>query len=157
MKNFLNFRTLFCVLVLTGLVALSAHAQGPRLKVEFSLKDGNKTVLSKPINISVSYTKPAKRTAEDLAADAEVYRPFYIVLSYEGLDLELLRAFAQTKGSIDAEVVITDSYGRLATRKMAIKGLVLEGLNEQNGGEYSNSYVNLTCDVVYVNGIKLPD
>ncbi|MCP1996287.1 hypothetical protein [Flavobacterium sp. HSC-61S13] len=157
MKNFLNFRTLLCVLVLTGLVAVSAQAQGPRLRVEISIKDGKNTVVSKPINFSVSYSTPVKLTPEQIAEGVELTKPFYVVLSYEGLDLPMVKAFAQTKECLNADVIVTDTYGRLPTRKFELKGMSLEGLNEQNGGEYSNSYINFSCDVVVLDGIKLPN
>lgn len=155
----MNFKTLFFTMVLTGLIAVSAHAQmysNARIKVEVTVKHGKQTMISSPLTFSISYNKPEPVTVEENAEARATYSPFYIVFSYDLLDVSLIKTLTQSKEAIDMEVAIKDSYGKLPTRTYVLKDVVLGGLNEQTGSEYSSSYVNLNCAEATVDGVMLP-
>lgn len=159
MKNFMNFKTAFYTLVLTGLMVVSAHAQmysNARIKVEVTVKKGKQTTVSWPSTFSLSYNKPEPIIAEQDAAAAATYSPFYVVFNYDVLDINLIKELTQNNESIDMDIVIKDSYGKLPTRKYSLKKVTLGGMNEQSSSDYSNSYVNLTCAEATVDGIVLP-
>lgn len=54
------------------------------------------------------------------------------------------------------EIVVKDTYGKFSNRKYLLKKVTLGGLNEQSGGEYSSSYLNLTCYEATLDGVALP-
>jgi len=155
----MNFKTLFFTIVLTGLIAVSANAQmysNARIKVEVTVKKGKQTMVTSPLTFSISYNKPEPIESDDETANRATYSPFYVVFSYDLLDVNLIKELTQNKEPIDMEVAIKDSFGKMPTRTYVLKKVVLGGMNEQTGSEYSSSYVNVTCGEAMVDGVALP-
>lgn len=161
MITFVKFKTLICAIMLTGATFMSASAQqadNQRMEMQFVVSNGTTRVVSKLINFSLSYNKPIAAVSTDetaKSANVDDYKSCYLVISFERLDIPLLKAFTETKAKLDAEVIITDTYHKLPTRKIELKAIVMDGMNDQLTGDYSTAFMNLSCKELVVDGVKL--
>jgi hypothetical protein len=160
MVNLVNFRFLICVIIFTSLTLVSASAQqsdNQRMKIEMTVRDGTNSIVSNLSNFSVSFSRPSTDTTVKAVANVDDYKPCYLVISFDRLDIPLLKVFTQTKGKLDGEIIVTDSYGKFPPRKIEVKSLVMDGMNDQLTGEYSAAYMNLSCKELVIDGVKLND
>lgn len=162
MKSIVNLRNAFYALILTCLVTVNAQAQqmdSSRMVVEMTLRNSNNSIVSKSSKLSsfsVSYTKPTKTEGKKEAKEADE-KACYVVLTFLVMDIPILKTFTETTEKLDAEITITDRYGKFPNRKIILKDVVMDGMNDQISGDYLSSYMNLSCKELIVDGVKLKD
>ncbi|MCW3466171.1 hypothetical protein [Chitinophaga nivalis] len=156
----MKIKFVFFVLAFIGLTVETVSAQyaeEKRIKMEITVKEGNKQVIAAARSFTVSFNRasaPVKDTANKNAV-AETSRGHYLSIDFEKQDLPLLRAFIQNKGGLDGQLIATDSYGKLPGRKIEFKSAVLETMNDQMTGDYGSAFMTLACEELIIDGVKL--
>lgn len=145
-------------LYLSAETASAQYAEEKRVKMELTVKDGNKMVVAAARSFTVSFNRsnaPAKDTANKGVSPAEPVRGHYLSIDFEKQDIRLLQAFMQNKGGLDGQLITTDSYGKLPPRKIEFKSAVLETMNDQCTGDYGSAFMTLSCEGLIIDGVKL--
>jgi len=151
-KNF------FTLLLMTFLFvsALTYGQEDKRIKIEISLKDGNKIVKGTVRSATFSFTKSANNIAQkDGTEKAEVKNNYYFSLDFEKQDIALLTAFMKNKAGIDGEITLTDTYGKQPTRKFDFTKGKIDSLSDQLTADYTSSYMSLVCETLIIDGVKI--
>lgn len=158
MTKILNLKSVCCVLCFAFL-STSAWAQRidtARMEMTLKMRHGEKSLSSVLSSYSLSYTKPVLNGYMDtISNQADNYKTCYLVISFDRLDIPLLHLFSQKKVKLDGEILITDRYGKLPTRKVELKGVDMDGMNDQYTGDGSSAFMNLSCRKIIVDGIAL--
>ncbi|ERJ57670.1 hypothetical protein [Sphingobacterium paucimobilis] len=128
-----------------------------RMKIELSVQDGKETVLSNLTTLSISFSKPSTTTAVDSAIQQTVddYNPCYIVITFDRLDIPLLRLLMKKNTTLTGKIMVTDSYGKLPTRKIELNSIVMDGINDNFINDEETSYMNLSCKELIIDGVVL--
>lgn len=137
---------IFCLA--TGL-ASAQQLEEKRVKIEITVKDGNKSITSSVRTATFSFTKPAESST-----DAS-QKNYYLAIDFEKQDLNLLRAFAKNKNGLDGQLTMVDTYGKMPSRKFEFKAATLESLSDQLNGDYASSYFSLNCSMVIIDGVTI--
>ncbi|MDR2282537.1 MAG: hypothetical protein LBE37_04980 [Sphingobacterium sp.] len=151
----------FLFISLSSLFAIStSRAQqwdGNRMKIELSINNGANTTVSSLTSLSISYNNPSATTTKDSVDNLviEDYNPCYIVITFDQLDLPLLRLFRQKNTTLNGQITVTDSYGKRPTRKIELKSVVMDGMNDNFINDSETSFMNLSCKELIVDGIIL--
>jgi hypothetical protein len=130
-----------------------------RLKIELVLQDGkNTTSLIKSLTTSynrtlVSSEKNDKKKEE--SSDENTAKPFYLSMDLDRLDLAVLTAFNKNRQGMDLQINITDTYGKMAPRKLEFKSAVMDILTDQVTGDYISSYITVGCMGLVIDGVKI--
>jgi len=126
-----------------------------RMKIELSVQDGKKTVVSNLTTLSISFNKPAMATDSTNQQIVDDYNPCYIVITFDRLDIPLLRLFMQKNTNLNGKIMVTDSYGKLPTRKIELNSIVMDGMNDNFINEEETSYMNLSCKELIIDDVVL--
>ncbi|BAP31758.1 uncharacterized protein CHSO_2721 [Chryseobacterium sp. StRB126] len=146
------YKFLICILLFLPIKMLfSQQTDEKRLKIEITVKDGKSQLVSVIKSYTISYNKTLL-TAENKSNDVKA---FYLSLDFEKQDIPLLRAFTQNKNGLDGQITITDTYGKLPPRKIEFKSAVMDVMTEQTTGDYNGMYMNLSSNVLSIDGLKI--
>lgn len=148
----MNKKSLSLILIVFCFVTGFVSAQQPeekRLKIEITVKDGNKSITSPVRTATFSFTKPAASSTDTSQKN------YYLAIDFEKQDLNILRAFAKNKNGLDGQLTMVDIYGKTPARKFEFKGATLDALSDQLNGDYSSSYFSLSCNLVIIDGITI--
>ncbi|SFE02629.1 hypothetical protein [Flavobacterium phragmitis] len=121
-----------------------------RIKIEISLKDGNKVVKGAVRSATFSFTKSVMN-----AETNEVKNNYYFSLDFEKQDIVLLTAFMKNKAGIDGQITMTDTYGKQPTRKFDFTKGRIDSLSDQITADYNSAYMSLICDTLVIDGVKI--
>lgn len=138
------------IFVLFGKVA-SAQQDDKRMKIELIVKQGNETIVSTLTSASMAYSRQSY--AVD-SSDLPV-RNFNLAINFDKPGIPTIRAFIKNKNGLDGQIVITDTYGKLPTRKMEFKSAVMDGLTDQITTDYSSMYLTMRCTELIIDGLKM--
>lgn len=150
MKTLYQF-LIVIILFLPVQLLLSQQTDEKRMKVEVSVKDGKNQVVSVLKSYTISYNKTLLNN-DDKSSDVKA---FYLSLDFEKQDIPLLRAFVQNKAGLDGQITVTDSYGKLPSRKIEFKSAVMELMTDQTTGDYHGMYMNLSSNTLIIDGLKI--
>jgi hypothetical protein len=120
-----------------------------RLKIEITVKDGNKSITSAVRTATFSFTRPVAASSDTSQKN------YFLSIDFEKQDLNLLRAFTKSKNGLDGQLTMVDIYGKAPSRKFEFKGATLDALSDQLNGDYSSSYFSLNCSLVIIDGITI--
>ncbi len=154
MNIFKHLKSLCCLLILSCTAAHSLQAQSDeyrQISLELTLDNGEETVVSKIKTFSYSYTLPTVST-EDMP---EQLKPCYIVIGYDIVDISLLKLLNKQHPNLNAELLITDSYAQFAPRKILLKSLTLDGIYDQINASDTNSFINISCKKLIIDGVEI--
>ncbi|NWL03362.1 hypothetical protein DM790_21255 [Flavobacterium collinsii] len=121
-----------------------------RIKIEISLKDGNKVVKGAVRSATFSFTKSVMNTETN-----EIKNNYYFSLDFEKQDIALLTAFMKNKNGIDGQITMTDTYGKQPTRKFDFTKGRIDSLSDQITADYNSAYMSLICDTLVIDGVKI--
>lgn len=121
-----------------------------RITIEISLKDGNKSIKAPVRSITFSFTKSVVN-----AETNEVKNNFYFSLDFEKQDIALLATLMKNKAGIDGQITMTDSYGKMPSRKFDFTKGRIDSMSEQLTADYSSSYMSMICDSLIIDGVKI--
>lgn len=121
-----------------------------RIKIEISLKDGNKVVKGAVRSATFSFTKSVMN-----AETNEIKNNYYFSLDFEKQDIALLAAFMKNKAGIDGQITMTDTYGKQPTRKFDFTKGRIDSLSDQITADYNSAYMSLICDTLVIDGVKI--
>ncbi|WP_343691161.1 hypothetical protein [Chitinophaga sp.] len=136
--------------VLFGQVA-SAQQDDRRMKIELIVKQGSETIVSTLTSASMAYSRQSY--AVD-SSDLPV-RNFNLAINFDKPAIQIIRAFIKNKNGLDGQIVTTDTYGKLPTRKMEFKSAVMDGLTDQITNDYSTMYLTMRCTELIIDGLKM--
>ncbi|AWK06167.1 hypothetical protein HYN56_18820 [Flavobacterium crocinum] len=121
-----------------------------RIKIEISLKDGNKVVEGAVRSATFSFTKSVINSETN-----EIKNNYYFSLDFEKQDIALLTAFMKNKAGIDGQITMTDTYGKQPTRKFDFTKGRIDSLSDQITADYNSAYMSLICDTLVIDGVKI--
>ncbi|WP_289659921.1 hypothetical protein [Flavobacterium panacagri] len=121
-----------------------------RIKIEISLKDGNKVVKGAVRSATFSFTKSVINSETN-----EIKNNYYFSLDFEKQDIALLAAFMKNKAGIDGQITMTDTYGKQPTRKFDFTKGKIDSLSDQITADYNSAYMSLICDTLVIDGVKI--
>lgn len=121
-----------------------------RIKIEISLKDGNKVVKGAVRSATFSFTKSVINSETN-----EIKNNYYFSLDFEKQDIALLTAFMKNKAGIDGQITMTDTYGKQPTRKFDFTKGRIDSLSDQITADYNSAYMSLICDTLVIDGVKI--
>ncbi|OXA83182.1 hypothetical protein [Flavobacterium hercynium] len=147
-KNFSLILLFFCFL--TGMVQ-AQQSDDKRMKIEITVKDGNKTVSGLIRTATFSYSKPADADAKDKYPT----KNFYFSLDFEKMNIALLQAFTKNKNGIDGVITMTDTYGKSPARKLEFTKATLESMSDQLAADYSSAYFTIGSDTLIIDGVNV--
>lgn len=150
MKTIYKFLT-FLILFFPAKMLFSQQTDEKRMKIEVLVKDGKSQIASVIKSYTISYNRTLL-TAENKSAETKA---FYISLDFEKQDIPFLRAFVQNKAGLDGEITVTDTYGKLPPRKIEFQAATMDVMNDQAMGEYTGMYMNLSCNILTIDGLKI--
>lgn len=155
-----QFKPTFLLFLATVLFVTVSHAQQwerNRMKIELSLQDGKETTFSNLTSVSISFNKPSTTAAKDSVNQQTVddYNPCYIVITFDRLDIPLLSLFMKKNTTLNGQITVTDSYGKLPSRKIELKSVVMDGMNDNFVNDNETSYMNLSCKSLIIDGVML--
>ncbi len=127
-----------------------AQQDDKRIKIEISLKDGNKLVKAPVRSATFSFTKSVVNSETN-----ESKNNYYFSLDFEKQDIVLLTALMKNKAGIDGQITMTDSYGKQATRKFDFTKGRIDSMSDQITADYNSSYMSLICDSLIIDGVKI--
>lgn len=146
------YKFLICILLFLPVKMLfSQQADEKRMKIEVTVNDGKNQIVSVIKSYTISYNKTLV-TPDNKSNDVKA---FYLSLDFEKQDIPLLRAFIQNKNGLDGQIIIKDTYGKLPSRKIEFKSAVMEIMTEQTMGDYNGMYMNLSSNVLTIDGLKI--
>ncbi|WP_212004717.1 hypothetical protein [Chitinophaga sp. HK235] len=134
------------------------YSEEKRIRMEVTVKEGGKQVIAAARSFTVSFNRanePVKDSTNKSLSAAGPSRGHYLSIDFEKQDIQLLRAFMQNKGGLDGQIIVTDSYGKLPSRKIEFKLAVLETMNDQVTGDYGSAFMTLNCEGLIIDGVKL--
>ncbi|WP_104381202.1 hypothetical protein [Sphingobacterium sp. HMA12] len=160
MKISTQFKPVLLLFLTTIFFVNISHAQQwerNRMKIELSLQDGKETTISNLTTVSISFNKPSTMTAKDSVNQqvADDYNPCYIVITFDRLDIPLLRLFMKKNTTLNGQITVTDSYGKLPSRKIELKSVVMDGMNDNFVNDDETSFMNLSCKSLIIDGVML--
>lgn len=149
MKNWKCY-CLLPVLLLFGMFVNAQSSEDKRMKIELTVKHGTETIVSTLSSSTVAYTR------QDYAVDSSSLpiRNFVLSVNFDKSGIQTLRAFIKNKNGVDGQITITDTYGKLPSRKLEFKSAIMDGYSEQFASEYSSMYFNMRCAELTVDGLK---
>jgi hypothetical protein len=149
-KNLSLVLLFFCFF--TGIVQ-AQQSDDKRMKIEITVKDGNKTVSGLIRSATFSYSKPAN--ADGDVKDKYPTKNFYFSLDFEKMNIPLLQAFTKNKNGIDGQITMTDTYGKSPARKLEFTKATLESLSDQLTADYSSAYFTIGSDTLIIDGVNV--
>ncbi|RZJ52080.1 MAG: hypothetical protein EOO44_12920 [Flavobacterium sp.] len=142
-------------LFLTG-ISYGQQFEEKRVKIEITVKDGNKTITVPVRSVTLSFSKPLSvATATDSTEKKAETKYCNFSLDFEKLDIALLKAFMKNKSGIDGQIIMVDSYGKVPTRKLDFTKATLEALSDQLTADYNSSYMSISCASLTIDGVNL--
>lgn len=145
-----NFFTLFVIACLFFSLTTFGQQDDKRIKVEITVKDGNKIIKGVLRSATVSFTRSIVN-----AETNEIKNNYYFSIDFEKQDIALLSAFMKNKNGLDGEITMTDVYGKLPTRKLEFTKGKIDSLSDQITADYNSSYMSLNCDSLIIDGVKI--
>ncbi|WP_312333326.1 hypothetical protein [Sphingobacterium sp.] len=160
MKVSAQFKPVLLLFLATISFVNVSHAQQwerNRMKIELSLQDDKETTFSNLTTVSISFNKPSTAAAIDSLNQqvADSYNPCYIVITFDQLDIPLLRLFMKKNTTLNGQITVTDSYVKLPPRKIELKSVVMDGMNDNFVNDSETSYMNLSCKSLIIDGVIL--
>lgn len=143
-KTLLLLVTLISVFSITK----SQAQEAPRYKMEMTIEANGRSSKADISSVNYSISRNVYDTATEVKKEKgkakEVYpytqpNDFYITITLNKIDKELLTIVADKKSSFGGVITITDTYGKEAARKIAFKNGFVSSLTESLSG-YSASY-----------------
>ena len=140
----------FCFL--TGMVQ-AQQSDDKRMKIEITVKDGNKTVSALIRTATFSYSKPANTDTD--GKDKYPTKNFYFSLDFEKMSIPLLQAFTKNKNGVDGVITMTDTYGKSPARKLEFTKATLESFSDQLAADYASAYFTIGSDTLIIDGVNV--
>ncbi|MCR4033747.1 MULTISPECIES: hypothetical protein [Flavobacterium] len=144
------FFTITIIATLFFSVLTYGQQDDKRIRVEISLKDGNKVVKAAVRSVTFSFTKSVVNSETN-----EVKNNYYFSLDLEKQDIPLLATFMKNKAGIDGMITMTDNYGKLPMRKFDFTKGRIDSMSDQINGDYSSAYISLISDSLIIDGVKI--
>ena len=145
-KNFFTLLMVACLFI----SSLSYGQEDKRIKIEIALKDGNKTTKAVLRSATFSFTKSTVS-----GTDSEVKNNYYFSLDFEKQDIALLAVLMKNKAGVDGQITMTDTFGKLPTRKFDFTKGRVDSLSDQLTADYTSAYISLLCDSLIIDGVKI--
>lgn len=157
-------------LMLFSIAGAHAQSQNDRIRIQMTVTQSGKKIVSDLNNLSMSLTRPvddytatAPKTSDTSKKDYGVKTygsGAYLNLEIKTLSNELLTLFSKKSNVFDGTVTITDSYGKIPERVISFKKARLYSLSDQYSGTYysdtyGSSMVAFYCDELAINGITI--
>ncbi|MCS4305618.1 hypothetical protein [Chryseobacterium sp. BIGb0232] len=151
MKTIYKF-LIFILLFLPVKFLFSQQPDEKRISIEVSVKDGKNQIASVIKSYTISYNRTLITPENNKSGETKA---FYISLDFEKQDIPLLKAFVQNKSGLDGQITITDTFGKLPARKIEFKSAVMDLMTDQTTGDYHGMFMNLSCNVLIIDGLKI--
>lgn len=151
MKTIYKFLTCFFLFFFSNLL-FSQQTDEKRMKIEVSVKDGKNQIISVIKSYTISYNRTLLTPENNKSGETKA---FYISLDFEKQDIPFLKAFVQNKTGLDGQITVTDTYGKLPSRKIEFQSATMDVMNDQSMGEYTGMYMNLSCNILTIDGLKI--
>ncbi|UHO40108.1 hypothetical protein H5J24_08910 [Chryseobacterium capnotolerans] len=151
MKTIYKFLT-FLILFFPAKMLLSQQTDEKRMKIEVSVKDGKNQIASVIKSYTISYNRTLITPENNKSGETKA---FYISLDFEKQDIPFLRAFVQNKAGLDGQITVTDTYGKLPSRKIEFQSATMDIMNDQAMGDYTGMFINLSCNILTIDGLKI--
>lgn len=151
MKTIYKFLT-FLILFFPAKMLFSQQTDEKRIKIEVSVKEGKNQIASVIKSYTLSYNKTLLTPENNKSGETKA---FYISLDFEKQDIPLLRAFIQNKSGLDGQITVTDTYGKLPARKIEFQSATMDVMNDQTMGEHTGMFMNLSCNILAIDGLKI--
>lgn len=127
-----------------------------RVKIELTVKDGNKTIVAPIRSVTFSFTKSTSNsTAADGSEKKEVTKNYYFSLDLEKQNIALLKAFMTNKNGLDGQVIMIDTYGKMPPRKLEFTKANIDSLSDQITGDYTSAYLSIICSTLIIDGVNV--
>lgn len=151
-KKFTLLLIVFCFL--TGMSY--GQQEDKRVKIEITVKDGNKTIVAPVRTATFSFTTSANNsTATDGSEKKEQTKNYYFSIDFEKQNIELLKAFMTNKNGLDGAITVVDSYGKLPSRKLEFTKANIDSLSDQITADYTSAYMSIVCATLIIDGVKV--
>ncbi|KAF2508289.1 hypothetical protein [Flavobacterium foetidum] len=134
---------------------MHAQQEDKRIKIEITLKDGNKTIKAAVRSATFSFTRSVNNFSGTESKENKETNNYYFSLDFEKQDIALLAVFMKNKGGVDGQITMTDSYGKLPSRKFDFTKARIDSLSDQINADYSSSYFSLICSSMIIDGVNL--
>ncbi|MFB9079194.1 hypothetical protein ACFFLS_04000 [Flavobacterium procerum] len=134
------------------------HAQqqdDKRIKIEITLKDGNKTIKGAVRSATFSFTRSVNNFSGTESTENKETNNYFFSLDFEKQDIALLTVFMKNKGGVDGQITMTDSYGKLPARKFEFTKARIDSLSDQINADYSSSYFSIICASMMIDGVNV--
>jgi len=149
-KNLFTLLAIACLFV----SSLTYGQDDKRIKIEITLKEGNKTTKAVLRSATFSFTK-SSIAAADGSDKTEVKNNYYFSLDFEKQDIALLAVLMKNKAGVDGQITMTDQFGKLPTRKFDFTKGRVDSLSDQLTADYTSAYISLLCDSLIIDGVKI--
>lgn len=145
-----NFFTLIMAACLFFSALTFGQQDDKRIKIEISVKDGNKIVKGTIRSATLSFTKTVINSETN-----EIKNNYYFSIDFEKQDIALLAVFMKNKAGVDGQITMTDVFGKLPSRKFDFTKGRIDSLSDQITADYNSSYLSLICDSLIIDGVKI--
>lgn len=151
---------IFIFLFLPVKLLLAQKEDDKRMKIELIVKDGKNTTSSALKSFTTSYnrtlvTSEKKTPGKAPNHEEDVVKPFYLSMDFERQDIPILKAFSDNRTGIDVLINVTDTYGKLPSRKFEFKSAVMDIMTDQVVGESTAAYITVGCIGLTIDGVKI--
>lgn len=171
-----NIIALMSMVLFTSLQIKTAHAQQEesRISIVLSVKSQGKTINTTLNSVSTTLSRYNDETAVSLPVKGKdststktnvattAYKPgvFYLIMDAKNLQDDMMKLLASKKTTFDGTITITDSYGKIPTRKIQFLNGSLSSYSDQFSSTYygdsvGNVSLSLNCTGLSINGIML--
>ena len=151
-KKFALILIAFCFL--TGMSY--GQQEDKRVKIEITVKDGNKTIVAPVRSATFSFTTSTNNsTASDGSEKKEQTKSYYFSIDFEKQNIELLKAFMANKNGLDGAITVEDSYGKIPSRKLEFTKANIDSLSDQTTADYTSAYMSIVCATLIIDGVKV--
>lgn len=152
-KNLTLLIIAFCFL--TGL-SFSQQLEDKRVKIEITVKDGNKTIIAPVRTATFSFTTSIHNgISTDGTEKKGQTKNYYLSLDFEKPNIALLKAFMANKNGLDGQITMVDSYGKMPSRKLEFTKANIDSLSDQITADYTSTYMSIMCATLIIDGVNI--